>query len=304
MDIYKLSNGDSIKIAPDYGCNLFSWTCNGREVFYTPEDFPGSLDMLNRGGNPILFPAVGRTWDCSMDDPMEDIYQLHGHESKLNMPIHGILSLTEWERLESVVTPEKLALSYKLMIPEIVKEMSYPFDVDLVTRFELTPGVLKLTAQITNTDTKPVPCAFGYHPYFAISDCKREEVRLSLPVTGKLVLDPELLVPSGLIEQAEPEFSLETGVFYDSVYTGINGPAAKIFFGCTGRSLAIDFSEDIENLVLYAGANTPAVCVEPWTKGLGGFSKLMLEDWQEGRDILVLSPGEQKNIEVTITVSD
>ena len=72
--------GAEFAIARELGCNLFSWVVDGREVFHRPAGFP-ERGLPYEGGNPLLFPAVGRTWDRSVEPPAADAYRLAGHAS-------------------------------------------------------------------------------------------------------------------------------------------------------------------------------------------------------------------------------
>jgi len=304
MDSFKLACGDKVNIAVDYGCNLFSWIVGGKDVLFTPEKFVETIDEFYHGGNPILFPSVGRTWDCSGPEPVQDIYQMFGLKTKHSMPIHGILTLTEWSQIECTETPESVRVAYKLTIPEIVKELSYPYDLAMTQTYEIGPNTISMTTNITNNADKPAPFAFGYHPYFALPDTNRQGVILSLPSSSLVSLDPILLVPTGDTEPTPAEFELEPGFDYDCVYCDLTGTRATLNIGQLGRRIHIYFEDDIENLVIYAGSGTPAVCVEPWTKGLAAYSKLSKEGWEESGVINVIQPGEERVLRVKYTVED
>ena len=45
---------------------------------YCPEDLPGSAQKITGGGNPLLFPSVGRTWDHSSGVPVVGTYRIYG----------------------------------------------------------------------------------------------------------------------------------------------------------------------------------------------------------------------------------
>ncbi len=304
MDSYKLACGDKVNIAVDFGCNLFSWVVDGKEVLFSPERFGETIDQFYHGGNPILFPSVGRTWDCSGQEPIQDIYQVFGLKTKHSMPIHGILTLTEWNKIVCDETPEAVRVVYKLTVPEIVRELSFPFDLAMTQTYEIAPGTINMTTNISNQGDKPAPFAFGYHPYFALPDASRHDVALSLPSSTRLSLEPKLLVPTGETEQTQSEFQLEPGLDYDCVYSNLTGTRATLSIGQLKRQVHIDFEEDIENLVIYAGSGTSAVCVEPWTKGFAGYSKLSKEGWEESGAIDVVKPGEERVLRVKYSVED
>lgn len=304
MDNYRIISGDEICVAPSFGCNLFSWISGGREVFYKPAEFTGKMKQFYAGGNPILFPAVGRTWDCSQGEPVLGIYEVYGEKSKLSMPLHGILTLTEWSRVECIESPESVLVSYALMVPDIVKELSFPFDLELTQTFALTPNTLEMNARIRNTGSKTAPYAYGLHPYFVLPNIERESVSLELPSSTQLVLDKRLLVPTGETKPTPSKFNLEKGMEYDCVYGSLTGKCATLNDAGDGRRVVVEFDENIENIVVYADSKTPAVCIEPWTRGLDTYSELAKKDWEKSGAINTLQPGEECNIKIQYHVEN
>ena len=99
IDRYELSGGTSCSVARSWGCNLFSWVVDGRELMSWPLDLPDSAQKITGGGNPILFPAVGRTWDLSWGRARAGPLSCRGLDGTYTMPSHGIVflrSLTGW----------------------------------------------------------------------------------------------------------------------------------------------------------------------------------------------------------------
>jgi galactose mutarotase-like enzyme len=162
---------------------------------------------------------------------------------------------------------------YRGRLPEAVQAENYPFDVELVLQYELSRERVGITATATNHSSSPAPFAFGLHPYFRVSD--KEAIAVELPCTSRVHLHEELLVPTGQREPLEdPVLRFDDAGSYDIAFGDVNGPAAYIRNVADGLDVRIDIDPVVEMFVVYSGAHTPFVCVEPWTRGLGGYSSL------------------------------
>lgn len=306
IETFRLGKEASCSVAVDFGINLFSWIVKGRQVLFHPQDFPGIREQFHHGGNPLLFPAVGRTWDRSRTPPQAGVYRLHPEGAELRMPIHGILPDCSWAMISVHEREEYVRVEYKLEVPKAVRETSYPFELEYRQVYILTSTALKLEADFRNLGTRPAPFAFGYHPYFALSGADRGGIGIRLPCTKRVTLDPALLAPVGAPpEDAIGAFALEPGKDYDAVFTGITGRRAELMDRGAGRTVSIDVDGHIEDFVVYAPSGKPWVCIEPWTRGLGGFESLRDPGWWEpGRALPVLQPGESRRIEVYYAVHE
>ncbi len=299
------SGESTISISPALGCNLYSWETGGKEVFFTPEGFlqqPGSDPATAHlaGGNPVLFPAIGRTWDLTETPPAPEIYRLAGRTGRFRMPVHGLAGLMRWERIEgspeatasrttadgaaraavaaptaaspTAASPTAVA-AYRGRIPEAVQAENYPFDVELTLQYKLSHDRVEITATATNHSAAAAPIAFGLHPYFRVSE--KQAVAVELPCTSRVHLHEELLVPTGERESLDdPVLRFDDDSTYDIAFGDVNGPAARIRNVADGLDIIINIDPVVEMFVVYSGAHTPFVCVEPWTRGLGGYDSL------------------------------
>ncbi len=300
VDIYHVRPDATFSIAVGLGCNLFRWTTGGREVLWSPEGFGGKPDDFFKGGNPILFPSVGRTWDRSQDPPVFERYRIFGKATPFTMPIHGILPSCSWTRIREAIREEQVQVEYSCAIPAEVREKHYPFDMELRIRYTLQKDTVRIEAAIENRDCVPAPFAFGFHPYFAFSD--KSNLQVHLPCRSRMVLDPKLLISLGTEPMASGDFRLEPGKTYDNGFTDVSGRRASISDTNTGRSLHIDVDENIQTFVICANPQLPFVCIEPWTDGLGGYETLRTAGWETRTEMPVLRPGETKRLAVAYHV--
>ncbi|MDH7600605.1 MAG: aldose 1-epimerase [Armatimonadota bacterium] len=302
IDEYQLIDGSRCSVARTWGCNLISWNTRGMELMYCPPELPESAAKITGGGNPILFPAVGRTWDLSGDKPILGPYRIYGSEHRYHMPNHGIVFKSHFERTGLMETPFLVTSVYDICIPEEVHQESYPFDVRLTQSFTLKPDRIDLWARITNADTKPAPVAFGYHPYFRVSNPERKGVEIKLPATKEVILTPDTILPTGEMKDFDGVLKLAPGVYYDNLYTGLVGRRMSLWDKQAGRVVHVDFDQNTEFLVVYAPDNSDFVCIEPWTRGLGAFMELGRSDWEKTNTIKILQPGETVFFSVTFSV--
>lgn len=302
IDRYELANGTSCSIAVGWGCNLCSWMVDGNEVMYCPPELPAQATKITGGGNPILFPAVGRTWDLGVTPPVSGNYRIAGSDKAYFMPSHGIVYQSKFVKVEEELCGDSASALYRLEIPSKVIEENYPFDVEFSQRFTLRQKSIELETVVSNKGSGPAPVAFGHHPYFRVSNPAREGVEVRLPVTKWLKLEPETILFTGETEPAADVLKLQAGVYYDHVFGGLTGKRMSLVDTRVGRTVHVDFDESFEHLTVYAPDGSDFVCIEPWTRGLGAFCHLDRPDWTSGELVPVLKPGETKTMRVAFEV--
>lgn len=301
---YILKNGSAFAVAPEFGCNIFSWQVEGREMLYSPEGVPGDRERFYKGGNPILFPAVGRTWGKCGDGYRPEYYSIDGLDGEYRMPVHGILPFAGWEKVSAQVEEHCASAEYRCSIPPDAREHYYPFDILFSLIYTLTDRSLSIAARFANEGSTAAPLAFGCHPYFALPGNARQEAELYLPCSRRLQLDPERLVPTGATAPAAFPLRLERDAGCDAVFSGLSGSRASLVNSAAGHAVHIDFDAGIEMLVVYSPAGSSFICLEPWTRGLGAYETLRHPGWREGGALNVLQPGESRSIRLRYSVED
>ncbi len=302
IDEYRLVSGCRCAVARTWGCNLISWIVDNAELMYCPPELPESASKITGGGNPILFPAVGRTWELSGEKPVLGPYRIYGTNRLYQMPNHGIVFKSLFERTGLMETPYLVTATYDMQIPEQVLEENYPFEVRLTQSFTAKPDRIDLWARIVNADTRPAPVAFGYHPYFRVSNPDRTDVEIRLPATKEIILTPDTVLPTGETRDFDGVLKLATGVSYDNLYTGLVGTRMSLVDKQARRVVHVDFDLNTEFLVVYAPDNSEFVCIEPWTRGLGAFMNLNHPDWEKTDAIRILQPGKAMFFSATFSI--
>jgi len=303
-DEYRLRNGVSCRIAASMGCNLFAWVVDGREVFYVAPGFGQDPLKFFYGGNPVLFPAVGRTWDRTGSTPRFGIYRIHGHDAEYFMPLHGLLQSAECQRTAELVGKDQVRVESSVRLPGSVRQKSYPFDVSLALAYTLEHRSLCLDAAITNHSSDAAPFSFGYHPWFATADPERRGVEALLPCTHMRTIDPHLSVPDGGRRALSGPLRFDATTSYDGVYAGLTGTRATLRDHVGGRQIHVDVDANIADFVVASPKTIPAVCIEPWAAGLGAYETLGAAHWQTASALPMVPPGATRTVQVRYTVEE
>lgn len=151
------------EVVPKLGCRLMRWSIavgkgSVREILY----WPGDADQLSfdriRGGNPILFPFVARTFA----DNQENAWRLPSGEV-VSMPRHGFARNGCFEMIGCTDS----GFSAKLL-PTAEDLKSYPFNYEFIVKYSF--GELSLTVDLIlkNHDEQRIPWCAGHHFYFTL----------------------------------------------------------------------------------------------------------------------------------------
>jgi galactose mutarotase-like enzyme len=173
------------------------------------------------------------------------------------LPIHGLISaLHEWE----VVRADDGALAAGRDVTGLAE---FPFDHRVELAAELAGERLTLTTTVTPLGDRPVPIAFGHHPYFVIPGVPRAEWELTLPVDEHLLLDADL-IPTG---EREPAGDLDGPLgerTFDDGYT-VDPAGVTFVLSGGGRRIEVAFEQGYPFAQVFAPAVEDVVCFEPMT---------------------------------------
>jgi len=188
--VSRLCSGDAeVLIDPDQGGRILVWRKGKWEILHWPKD--ADWDHLShvRGGNPILFPFLGRTF-------------LHGQKGLWvdaqgvvrPAPMHGFARDCSFRVVDGGKDYLHLALS-----ANDTTLACYPFSFRFDLEYRLTGEALETVFRVTNQGGESMPWSGGHHFYFKVPAGERKEWKLTLPcqewgrqefTTGKISTEP------------------------------------------------------------------------------------------------------------------
>jgi galactose mutarotase-like enzyme len=268
QELTRWDAGNSTFLAiPELGARLMHWhVTHGdgtvRDVIHWPE-----LENLDnfagvRGGNPVLFPFSGRSFDQG------EIFFWRGPDGERRpMPIHGIARQSKFD----VIRCDERGFSAQL-IPNDITRASYPFEYEFIVTYRFEALKLFCEFSLRNLDTRPLPWSAGHHFYFTLpwnDGLRRGDYAIRIPAsksmrqnfhTGRFVDSPA----------PKPQESLANPALVDTFHTGLKSNA--VVFGPVGHPGEVIVRLGTENkppkdavFVTWTPDDTaPFYCVEPW----------------------------------------
>jgi galactose mutarotase-like enzyme len=208
---------------------------------------------------PILFPIVGALKD--------NRHEVDG--AAYELPKHGFARRSAFAVIETA--PERALFRLEDSAATLAQ---YPYRFRLDVAFALDGATLATTATVTNTDSRPIPVAFGFHPAF----------RWPLPGAGDRlghVLDFAEEEPApiaridaeGLIAREEPtpvggrRLALNDALFDDDALLFLRPRSRALGFGPAdggAPALRVRFEGCAHLGVWTKPGGAPFLCIEPW----------------------------------------
>jgi galactose mutarotase-like enzyme len=252
---------------PEKGARLMNWHLTlgdgtVRDVVYWPE--LQTLDDIAkvRGGNPVLFPFCGRTFDRGHIHSWRD-----ENGTTRPMPIHGLARQGDFQ----VTRLDERGFT-ALFQPGEEARASYPYDYEFTVSYRFEPLALFVELRLRNLDTKPIPWSAGHHFYFTLpwSEARtREDYFIRIPAGASLRQDFEngQLHPGPRLRREE---SLASKDLIDVFHTALKSNA--VVFGERGGDdkITVHLGPDrvppkSAVVVTWTQADdSPFYCVEPW----------------------------------------
>lgn len=226
---------------------------------------PGGLAAYRAGhttGLPLLYPWANRLSDRSYraGGVPVDLAGLDLHTDANGLPIHGTMTAqTGWEVIE--VGPTRLVAAFDFAArPDLLA--SFPFPHRLELNVTLDPDALRITTVVEPTARRPVPIAFGFHPYLRLPDAPRRDWMLSRPAARHLTLD-ERGIPTGAATAEAAEDAPIGDRCFDDGYE-LDGQRQFVLTGGS-RRLEVSFDEGYPNAQIFVPAGKRFVAIEPMT---------------------------------------
>jgi galactose mutarotase-like enzyme len=265
--IHRWQVGPSTFLAlPEKGARLMHWNVtlgdgSVRDLIHWPE-----LDQLDdvakvRGGNPILFPFNGRTYDRG-----ELGFWRAEDGVRRPMPMHGIARQGNFR----VKRLDERGFS-AVLVPGDEAKAAYPFDYEFVVSYRFEANAVYVELELTNLGQAPIPWSAGHHFYFNLpwtEGLTRKDYILEVPAARTLRRNESGQLVDGPRLQARE--TLDNPALTDTIHTGLRGHQFQVTERTTGARLRFrtGFSnttaKDATVVTWAADDKVPYYCIEPW----------------------------------------
>lgn len=245
----------------------------------------GDDELCHAGLGQLLIPWPNRIADGR--------YTFAGTEHRLALTeparlnaSHGLTRWSVWDRAAE-----------NTFVHRLHGQPGYPYQLDLRATYDLDESGVTVTVTATNIGGADAPYGFGAHPYLTVGR-RVDECELTFTAARRLDVDPERLLPLGLID-ATGKFSTPRVVGdqeIDNAFTGLPSPwTVTLADPRSGRTTSL--TSDTPWMQIYTGEalDRAGLAVEPMTCPPNAFAT--------GTDLIVLSPGDTHTTSFTITAS-
>ncbi|MBD2771722.1 aldose epimerase [Iningainema tapete] len=269
------TNQSQLEILPERGGIIVSWLVKGQEIFYLDKERLKDPQLSVRGGVPILFPICGNL--------PNDTYTLNGQEYKLKQ--HGFARDLPWFVKEDNVTPEKASVTLVLNSNEQTRAV-YPFDFTVTYTYLIQGNSLEIQQQYTNNSSAPMPCSFGFHPYFAAQD--KSKLEFQIP-SGQYQAKN-----SQTVESFDGNFDFSVDEI-DVAFNQLSGTSTSVVDNHRKLKLTIDYDRLFSTLVFWTVKGKDFYCLEPWSAPRNAMNTK--------ENLSVVQPGEDLKANVRLSAN-
>jgi aldose 1-epimerase len=281
-DIVRLEDSKNqtvVSIVPSVGDVVFEMKVKGQDILRFP--FP-SIEAFRAkpslSGIPFLSP-----WANRLD---EQAFYANGKRYAFNMtlgnvsgatPIHGFLTSTPfWEVVEVKADHKAAWVTSRLDFyrhPDWMAQFPFAHTIEITQRLE--NGVLEVRTRIDNLSTDPMPVAIGFHPYYQLTDSKREDWVISVGARLHWLLAPNK-IPTGEttpIEQFFPNPNAAALKDYnlDDVFSDlVRDSSGRASLSVKGKhqEIEVEFGPNYKAAVIFSpNPNTPGPPPPPLPPG-------------------------------------
>jgi galactose mutarotase-like enzyme len=302
QDIIEIAQGASrLRIAPQAGGRLLSWHLDGEPVIHWPDVADWSQPARIRGGNPLLFPFLGRH---RVDGQIGRWRDAQGVVRDL--PMHGFardlpFATTSESAADANASGVTAGSGLRMMLTDSdATRASYPFGFRFEALYRLIDDrTLEVELTTANTGERPLPYYAGHHFYFSLPHTQRSETVLELPRTERRFQQTD-----GSISPAEPgapSYTLDEAEIVDRFHCldGLPDQPVKLIAPGLNRTITIDLQRP-GSVPWYAvttwteAAESDFYCIEPW---LG-----LPDAIHNGLGLRWLGPGQSETAALRISV--
>jgi galactose mutarotase-like enzyme len=243
-EIVILSGTTRAKIAPGRGGLVTSLSIDDTETIYLDRETFNDITKNVRGGIPLLFPNAG---------------SLKG--GLYNLPQHGFARRMPWNiigRSQNTITLE--------LPPNQETRGNYLFDFELKLKVEVANNKLTHALNIKNMGDRPMPTAYGIHPYFGIPQEEKQKL-----ITNIGSFNPREI---NWMEEFDKPF----------VNPGL------ISVQMLRKEITIESDSSIFKFVrIWHQPGKNFICIEPWTRGDFALNNPNQSLWIKPNECITLS---------------
>ncbi len=265
--IIKWQVGSSSFLAlPEMGARLMNWNVtlgdgSVRDIIYWPEvDTLANIASI-RGGNPILFPFSGRSYDQG------EIHHWRADDGvRRPMPMHGLARQGKFRTTRL----DEGGFSAQF-VPDEAAKAAYPYDYEFIVSYRFDPVAIFVELQLTNLGNQPMPWSAGHHFYFTLpwsAGRTRQDYVLETTATKHLSRDEKGGLFAG--PRVGPKESLANQNLVDLIHTGLRRELFAVTESPSGNRLlfrcgmANSNSRDLTIVTWTPDEKAPFYCIEPW----------------------------------------
>ena len=278
-----------VRILPSVGNIADRMTVKGHDVLRWPHP---SIDAFKASPNNLGIPFMG-PWINRLD---EQAFYANGTRYPFDLslgnirgeiPIHGFITTTDrWQLVAAGADGDSAWATSRLdffKYPAWTKQ--WPFAHSIEMTYRLREGVLEVATAISNLGAEPMPVSVGFHPYFTLTDSKRDDWTISVGARLHWKLQPNK-VPTGETEPIDrffpnPSASVLRDLDLDDDFSDLvrdaRGRATMTVRGKAQR-LDIEFGPNYRAAVVWAPKQTAGgpernfICFEPMAAMTNGLN--------------------------------
>jgi galactose mutarotase-like enzyme len=231
-----------VTLVPARGAIVSRFDVAGRELLYLDQATLRDAAKNVRGGIPILFPSPGKLAGDSFQ-----VGDLRGA-----LPQHGFARNLPWQVVAEQVEPSACVRLALVSNAQTLRQ--YPFEFRCELEFRLERARRSIDIALHNTGSRALPFAFGFHPYFRVTDKQRARIesdarhafdntlKQAVAFRGFDLTLPELDLH--LLDHGRPDAAIELG---------------------DGARIVVSATPEYSVWVVWTVAGKDYVCLEPWT---------------------------------------
>lgn len=206
------------------------------------------------GRAPVLFPIVGRAVD--------DVINVAEHTAA--MPQHGFARRSDFSLTEQT----KVMCRHSLTDTSQSRAI-YPFSFAMDVVHQLDGNTLRVSVEVRNEGSSPMPFGFGFHPAFnwPLPGAMGQAHHVTLAHGG---MPQRVGIEDGLLRRGpvdgpfvDGDMIVEEGLFKEGALVFPNGADALRYGPRAGPSLSFEF-HNLPDLALWRPKGAPFLCIEPW----------------------------------------